>query len=122
MYHIRTDNYIIRDSDGACIPPDPLNSDYIEYQAWVAAGNTAPLYDALQALAANDPRAAWAVYQGLALSALNDSDTTVLRCFERSVQVPLEWVNYRAALRAILSMKDGDATNLPARPAYPAGT
>ena len=31
---------IIRSVDNANIPPDPLNTDYIAYLAWVAAGNT----------------------------------------------------------------------------------
>ena len=30
-----------RDSDGAFIPADPRNSDWLAYQAWAAAGNTA---------------------------------------------------------------------------------
>lgn len=31
---------IIRKEDNAYIPPDPDNVDWIEYQEWVAAGNT----------------------------------------------------------------------------------
>lgn len=27
-------------ADNACIPPDPRNMDWAEYQKWLAAGNT----------------------------------------------------------------------------------
>ena len=64
-----------------------------------------------------------AAQQSAAYAALAESDKTVLRCYEGAVPVPEAWVNYRKALRAIVSAASGDASQaLPEKPPYPAGT
>lgn len=40
MYQLTHSTSILRTTDGACIPADPANSDYIAYLAWWAQGNT----------------------------------------------------------------------------------
>jgi len=40
MYQLAQGDTILRTSDGAYIPPDPGNTDYRNYQAWLKAGNT----------------------------------------------------------------------------------
>ena len=35
---------VIRTEDGACIPPDPANRDYAEYQQWVEGGGVPDPY------------------------------------------------------------------------------
>ena len=47
MYKLtKIPNIVQRLSDGAFIPNDPKNRDYIAYQQWVAAGNTPEAADA----------------------------------------------------------------------------
>ena len=36
----RTEDCFVLRSDGACIPFDPANTDFLEYQKWLDAGNT----------------------------------------------------------------------------------
>jgi hypothetical protein len=38
-YQLTTGNTILRLADNAFIPPDPANTDYAAYLAWVEAGN-----------------------------------------------------------------------------------
>ena len=40
MYQLTTGDTILRLEDGANIPPDPANTDYAAYLAWVEEGNT----------------------------------------------------------------------------------
>ena len=39
-YQLTTGDTILRTADNAFIPPDPANTDYAAYLAWVEAGNT----------------------------------------------------------------------------------
>ena len=54
-----------------------------------------------------------------AQTALDKSDITILRCYEKSVAVPPEWVAYRTTLRTVII---GASTTIPTMPNYPAGT
>jgi hypothetical protein len=38
-YTLNTTGGVVRDSDGSFIPQDPLNTDYVAYLQWAAAGN-----------------------------------------------------------------------------------
>jgi hypothetical protein len=39
-YQLTTGDTILRIADNAFIPPDPANTDYQAYLAWLEAGNT----------------------------------------------------------------------------------
>lgn len=40
MYKETNNTSIIRMTDNACIPADPANTDFIQYQQWLSEGNT----------------------------------------------------------------------------------
>jgi len=39
-YYLATSGYVVN-AEGSWIPPEPANTDYQAYLAWVAEGNTA---------------------------------------------------------------------------------
>jgi hypothetical protein len=43
-YQLTATDSVIRTEDGACIPADPANRDYAEYQQWLAAGGVPDPY------------------------------------------------------------------------------
>lgn len=57
--------------------------------------------------------------KNLIRQALISSDTTLLRCTESGITLPVEWVNYRVALRNLLSSNLDESTVIPGRPPYP---
>ena len=54
-YKLTNAAMILRTSDGASIPPDPANTDYAAYLAWVEAGNTPDPVDPPSKEELNDP-------------------------------------------------------------------
>jgi hypothetical protein len=91
------------------------------YVAWVAIGNRATNIQSVGS-------AMGAVIARTGI--LDDSDTTMHRVTE-AVSLGLNswtgtdvvaWVNWRRALRAIISGTDTTSTSIPAKPAYPSGT
>jgi hypothetical protein len=43
-YQLTPNESVIRTEDGACIPNDPANRDWVEYQQWLAVGGVPDPY------------------------------------------------------------------------------
>jgi hypothetical protein len=43
-YQLTATDSVIRTADGACIPNDPANRDWVEYQNWLADGGVPDPY------------------------------------------------------------------------------
>ncbi len=43
-YALTTNDFVLRVADNTFIPPDPENRDWVQYQDWLAAGNTPDPY------------------------------------------------------------------------------
>jgi hypothetical protein len=121
-YSLSSNGGIIRDADGAFIPDDPANRDYAEYMAWMAEGNEATPYQ--------PPAPTWGDFQSEARDALEATSHTMERITEAvslgkttlAAADVVAFMQYRVALRAIVSEKTGTPGTLPAKPPYPAGT
>lgn len=121
-YSLTQTGGIVRDSDGAFIPHDPANRDYADYMAWMAEGNVATPYQS--------PAPTWADFQSEAKTALEATSNTMERITEAvslgkttlTATDVVAFMQYRVALRAIVSEKTGTPGTLPAKPPYPAGT
>jgi hypothetical protein len=121
-YSLNAAGHLVRDEDGACIPADPANTDYANYLAWVEAGNTATPYA--------PPEPTWTDFQAAAKVALAATSVTIERIHEgvslgtTTLTAPdvVTFMQYRRALRAIVTAETGAPGNLPVKPPYPQGT
>lgn len=138
-YSKTTTGFYDSDIHGSTVPVDAVAitpEEHTELLVGQAAGKiiTADSHGApiLQDPPAPTAAQQWAAYQAKAQVTLSDSDTSMLRIYEAVIlgNTTMEaadvvaFVKWRQALRAILSEKQPNIlpTDLPARPAYPAGT
>jgi hypothetical protein len=88
MYQLTQGDTILRLTDNAFIPPDPGNTDYAAYLAWVEEGNTpdpAPV-----------PPITWSTIRSKRDQLISESDWTMI---PGATVDQLAWSSYRQILR-----------------------
>lgn len=88
-YQLTTGDTILRTADGAFIPPDPANTDYAAYLAWLEEGNT-PLP------AAEEQQVTWDAIRAKRDQLIRESDWTMI---PGSTVDQRSWSAYRQVLR-----------------------
>ncbi len=138
-YYSKTTSGFYSDEIHTTMPDDAVgisDSDYTALFVGQAEGKVISSDDSGNPVLIDPPAATdaqkWEAYQIKAKTALSDSDTTMLRVYEAVVlgdttmSAPdvVAFVRWRQALRAILSatLPTEIPADLPAMPAYPAGT
>lgn len=109
-YKLTNGSSIIRIADGASIPTDPANTDYAEYQKWLAAGNTPDPADPIDHMGnlRAERNARLAASDWVVIKAVDDARDGF------GVQIPTVWADYRQALRDLPAN-----TPDPANPVWP---
>jgi len=127
-FYSKTTNGFYSDDINTTMPPDAVAVSDSNYHDLFAAQSNGKVIQsdanghpvALDHVKTNDEIQAELVNS--ARIALDQSDTTIIRCYSAGVPVPSTWQSYRDALRSIMNGSDTTSKTIPSKPAYPSGT